>query len=78
MGDWVYIDGPNGADNAEPKPVLVALGVNDDNESAELYNLREDPKQTTNLYRKHPEKSVTLKELLDKYRTQSSSLPIPR
>jgi arylsulfatase A len=78
MGDWVFIDGPNGADNAEPEPVLVALGVNADDEPAELYNLREDPKQTTNVFRKNPEKSAALKELLDKYRTQPSSLPTPR
>ena len=78
QGDWVYIDGPNGADNAEPEPILNALGVNDDDEPAELYNLRENPNQTTNAYRNHPEKSVTLKELLDKYRNQSSSLPVPR
>jgi len=78
QGDWVYIDGPNGADNAEPEPILNALGVKDDDEPAELYNLREDPKQTTNVYLKYPEKSVALKELLDKYRTQSSSLPVTR
>ena len=78
QGDWVYIDGPSGADNAEPEPILNALGVNDDDEPAELYNLREDPKQTTNVYLKYPEKSVALKALLDKYRTQSSSLPVTR
>ncbi len=74
QGDWVYIDDPNGADNKEPEHVLTALGVKPDDEQTELYNLARDPKQTTNVVKRHPEKAAALKSLLDRYRTGPSSL----
>ena len=48
QGDWVYIDAPSGADNREPRHVLESLGVQSHEEQAELFNLVEDPNQTTN------------------------------
>ena len=75
QGDWVFIDHESGADNREPKHVLDALGVTPDDESAELYNLAEDPNETRNVLRQYPEKASALKTLLDRYRAQLSSLP---
>lgn len=75
QGNWVYIDDENGADNKEPKHVLNALGVIDDNKKAELYNLARDPNQTKNLVARNPEKARALKALLEQYKSRSSSLP---
>ena len=75
QGDWVYIDRNTGADNREPNHVLKSLGVQADEEEYELYNLREDPKQTTNAIREYPEKAAALKALLEDYKDRESSLP---
>jgi len=74
QGNWVYIDGPSGADNREPDLVLKALGVVPDEESAELYNLSDDPKETTNVIRQYPEKADALRSLLNRYRSLSRSV----
>ncbi len=78
QGDWVYIDHSTGAENKESDYVLKALGVLEDSEPAELYNLVDDPNQTTNVYGRHPEKALELKKRLDRYRSNSSSLPHSR
>ena len=74
QGDWVYIDAPSGADNREPGNILAALGVKPHGHSTELYNLREDPRQTTNLVTEHPETARELRELLQRHRREPSSV----
>lgn len=75
QGNWVYIDSDNGADNNEPRHVLKALGVIDDKEKSELYDLSNDPNQTRNLVTMNPEKAKALKATLEQYKNRSSSLP---
>ncbi len=75
QGDWVYIDSPKGADNAESDFVLRTLGVVADDEPNELYNLKDDPNQSTNLVTRYPEKAAALKALLESYKSRPSSLP---
>jgi arylsulfatase A len=72
--DWVYIDAPSGADNREPKSVLKTLGVQPHEEKSELFNLRKDPNQTTNVVNANRDKAQALKELLMKYQTKSRSV----
>ena len=77
-GDWVYIDHSTGAENKESDYVLKTLGVLDDSEPAELYNLVDDPNQTTNVFGRHPKEALELKKRLDRYRSNSISLPRSR
>ena len=73
--DWVYIDAPSGADNREPPAVLKALGVKRHSEKTELYNLADDPNQTTNVIKQNAKKARSLKSLLTRYQDNPTSLP---
>lgn len=65
-GDWVYMDSPSGGHrNQEPEWFRRELGVKPHELLAELFNLRNDPRQTTNLYVSHPEKAAELKARLE-------------
>ena len=74
QGDWVYIDAASGADRPEPPAVLKALAVNPHREQTELYNLANDPNQTTNVVRDYPDVAEELSSLLAEYRSSSTSL----
>lgn len=74
QGDWVYIDAPSGADNSEPESVLQTLGVVASDADRGLYNLRQDPKQTTNVINENPEIAEKLKALLTKYKNVGRSV----
>ena len=43
-----------------------------------LYNLADDPTETTNVASKHPQKVAELRELLNRYRDSGRSTPLPR
>jgi arylsulfatase A-like enzyme len=76
QGNWVYFDTPSGDENREPPSVREALGVVPHSEEAELFNLADDPKETTNLLKNCPEKAAELQALLAKYKADSTSLPL--
>ncbi len=78
QGNWVYIDHSTGAENKESDYVLKTLEIIEDSEPAELYNLADDPSQTTNIFRQYPEKASALKSVLDRYQSNPSSLPHSR
>ena len=68
--DWLLIDYKTGDGNGrrrkEPDWLRKERGVLPHRSNAELFNLKEDPQQTRNLYDQHPEKASELKELLEK------------
>jgi arylsulfatase A len=68
-GKWKYIDSsyPDGA------PMPMKNATKDQSEPA-LYNLDEDPSETTNLLQDHPEMVKRLKDTLNKYRSQVTRL----
>jgi arylsulfatase A-like enzyme len=76
--NWKYIahrgsGGNNNYDKGELKP--YALPETDPEAPAQLYNLETDPRETTNLFFKHPEVIAELKALLDKSITEGRSAP---
>ncbi|NIU54963.1 MAG: hypothetical protein GWN67_00730, partial [Phycisphaerae bacterium] len=74
--DWLFIDyktgDGNGGGRKEPGWLRKERGVLSHRSKAELFNLKDDPQQTTNLYDKHPEKASELKKLL-KQSTKSTN-----
>jgi arylsulfatase A len=71
-GDWLFIDHKTGDGNSgprkEPDWFRKKRGVLTHRSTGELFNLKEDPQQTRNLYKKHPEKARELKGLLKQSR----------
>ena len=66
-GDWKYLDhrGSGGNNYATAELLPFARPDTAPEASAQLYNLKADPAETTNLYFKHPEIVMELKTLLD-------------
>ncbi len=78
-GDWKYLDHKNSGGNnyeksAELKPYILPEDAPD--APGQLYNLAEDPGETRNLYKKHPEIAKELKALLDKSKSSGRSAPL--
>ncbi|TRX51907.1 arylsulfatase [Fulvivirga sp. M361] len=67
QGDWVFINNKEGRDNEEPDWFKEKIGVKPHKEDFELFNLKKDSQQTTNLLKVYPEKAEELKKLLEKY-----------
>jgi arylsulfatase A-like enzyme len=65
QGDWVYLDCKGSGGWSKSK----------DNSPVQLYNLKEDLFQTTNVYKKYPEKVKAMKALLEKQKSQGHSRP---
>jgi arylsulfatase A-like enzyme len=80
-GDRVLIESGTGEDNrgnaSEPAWLKRARGYQADESKGQLYNLREDPAQTHNLYDAEPERLRELQALLDQYRRDGRSTPGP-
>jgi arylsulfatase A-like enzyme len=74
-GPWKYLDhrgsGGNNYNNPELKP--FALADNAPDAPGQLYNLESDPRETVNLYFKHPEIVQELKALLEKSKAEGRS-----
>lgn len=69
QGDWVLIDAPTGASKKESKEYLEYFGLTEFEKETPglLFNLKEDPRQSTNLYADHPEKVESMRSLLKRY-----------
>lgn len=67
-GDWVLIEAKSGAVSKVPPWFAEAEGHAPNPHPGELYDLRTDLGQKTNLYAKHPEKVAELEDLLRKVR----------
>lgn len=69
QGDWVLIDAPSGSARAESNDYLQHFkleGYGKGNPGL-LFNLKNDPRQSKNLYAKHPEKVASMRSLLKRY-----------
>ncbi|MFC5051829.1 arylsulfatase [Rubritalea spongiae] len=68
QGDWVYINQNTGAGQKEPQEYLEHFGLEKFPEAKGLlFNLKEDPRQSKNLYAQHPEKVEAMNALLERY-----------
>lgn len=69
QGDWVLIDAPSGAARQEAEAYLEHFGLEayGKNNPGLLFNLKEDPRQSRNLYGDHPEKVERMLSLLKRY-----------
>lgn len=68
-GDWVLVDTSSGAVGREAEAYLNHFGLQayGKNQPGLLFNLREDPRQSKNLYAHHPARVETMRALLKKY-----------
>lgn len=69
QGDWVLIDAPTGTTESEKKSYVEYFDLETypkDNPGL-LYNLKEDPRQTNNLYAENPERVAAMRDLLKNY-----------
>ncbi|MDG0965335.1 MAG: arylsulfatase [Opitutales bacterium] len=69
QGDWVLIDAPTGAAKKEQKSYLDHFGLEPYGKGDQglLFNLKEDPQQSNNLYTQHPAKVTKMRSLLQSY-----------
>jgi arylsulfatase A-like enzyme len=74
QGPWVFIDNPTGDNNKEPDWMKKERGYQPHNHPGELYDLRTDLQERTNLYAERPEIVRSLKELLEKYKRDGRSV----
>ena len=79
QGDWVLIAAPTGRENpaprGEPDWFREQRGYKAHDEKNELFNLREDPQQKNNRASAEPDRVASMLALLQKYRTESRSVP---
>ena len=69
QGDWVLIDAPSGAAKKESRSYLehFALEAYGKRHPGLLFNLKEDPRQSRNVYADHPGKVESMRALLKRY-----------
>lgn len=76
QGDWVLIESPQGAHGAaEPEWWRERYGIPKQTQPAELFHLKEDLRETKNLYSQYPDRAKEMHALLEKYKTESRSVP---
>ena len=69
QGDWVYLNTHKGSAVKEPADYLEHFSFTEFPQGTLglLFNLKTDPRQTTNLYEKYPDKVQEMKKLLASY-----------
>jgi arylsulfatase A-like enzyme len=69
QGDWILIDAPTGAAKKEQQSYLDHFGLEPYGKGDQglLFNLKEDPQQSDNLYAQHPVKVKKMRSLLQSY-----------
>ncbi len=69
QGEWVLIDGPTGAARKEPKKYLNYFGLKPYGKGNQglLFNLKNDPRQSINLYDKYSDRVFKMRALLKEY-----------
>jgi arylsulfatase A len=79
-GDWKYLDHRGSGGNNYAKGELQTFALPDTVADApgQLYNLKADPGETTNLYFEHPDIVNELKALLDQSKSSPTQLLPPR
>ena len=74
QGDWKLIFCPGSGGWSDPKPNSQGI---ESLPPMQLYDLKEDPGETKNLYERHPEVVSELSELMEKYILEGRSTPGP-
>ena len=72
QGDWKLLL-HQGAGNSNYAKVALNPPISDPGTPGQLYNLKTDPKENANVYRKHPEIVARLSNLLKKYQDEGRS-----
>jgi arylsulfatase A-like enzyme len=69
QGDWVLIDAPTGAAKKERQDYLNHFGLEPYGKENQglLFNLKNDPRQSNNLYSQYPSKVKKMRALLESY-----------
>jgi len=76
QGDWVFIDSPDSSHGAaEPQWWRDKFDVQKHSQPAELFNLKEDLRETHNRYEAEPARAKAMKALLEKYKKDGRSVP---
>jgi arylsulfatase A-like enzyme len=78
QGPWKFLDHKgSGGNSLKSYPALRAFDIPDQapDTPGQLYNLDEDPGETTNLAAKMPERAAALKALLEESRRTGRSVP---
>lgn len=74
QGDWVLVDSPRGAHgNGEPAWWRERYGIPKPDQP-ELFNLKEDPRESRNLATQHPERMKQMRALLERYKQEGRSV----
>ena len=76
-GDWKYLDHRGSGGNNYDRPPLKQFQLPSVAPDApgQLYNLKDDPGETTNLYNRHPEVVKRLSDQLEQFRNSGRSAP---
>ncbi|QDU11479.1 sulfatase-like hydrolase/transferase [Gimesia aquarii] len=77
-GDWKYLDHKGSGGNNYGRGKLKRFNLHDKAPDApgQLYNMKSDPGETTNLYFKHPEIVKKLKNQLEQFKKSGRSAPV--
>lgn len=80
QGDWVLIDAPSGSAKKESKSYLDHFGLEGYTKGNPglLFNLKEDPRQSKNLYADHPGRVESMRSLLRRYIEGERCAPVRR
>ncbi|MGJ8672705.1 sulfatase family protein [Rubritalea sp.] len=78
QGDWVFINTQTGAMRPEPKAYLEHFGLQTFAKDSPglLFNLKDDPRQTKNLYNEQPERVSAMNALLQSYTDGERCAPV--
>ena len=78
QGDWVLIDTSTGAAKKETKAYLDHFGLEayGKGHPGLLFNLKDDPRQSRNVYGEHPEKVEAMRGLLKRYISGERCAPV--
>lgn len=76
QGDWVLIESPKSEHGAaEPAWFRERYGIAKHGQPAELFHIKEDLRETKNLYQQYPERVKEMRALLEKYKASDRSVP---
>ena len=76
QGDWVLVESAKSEHGAaEPPWWRERHGIQPHGQPAELFHLKEDLRETKNLYAQYPERVKEMRALLERYKTAGRSVP---
>lgn len=76
QGDWVLVESAKSEHGAaEPPWWRERHGIEPHGQPAELFHLKEDLRETKNLYAQYPERVREMRALLERYKTAGRSVP---